>query len=252
MEKILFCFNRFKALQIEITIFISSILGIIFSIFGYCYIPFEIDSIYHKIIFSINFPLLFLIGLISSIFIFFRLKYMINDKYNLFFYFLSLGLVIICMIELILNIINDSLIINNMYYNDYFSKIKKYKKFQKLSKNKWIISIIIMIILIINFFSLILLSLSQNLRIHLQIDGSFHNYLLAIKLEEKMAQNKTMENNSGFSSDININIDEIIKNKKGKKNKTMQIDFKNYKDNNMEIIIDNNKMNNGLVKNEQK
>ena len=251
METILFCFNRFRALQIEISIFISSLLGIIFSIFGYYYIPFEIDSIYHKIVFSINFPLLFLISLISIIFIFFRLKYMINDKYNVLFYFLSLGLVIICMIELILNIINDSLIINNMYYNDYFSKIKKYKNIKKLSKNKWIISIIIMIILIINFFSLILLSLSQNLRIHLQIDGSFHNYLLAIKLEEKMAQNKMAENSSEFSSEININVDGLIKNKKGKKNKPEQIDLKIYKDNNMEIIIDNNKINNNLVKNEQ-
>ena len=196
MEKILLCFNHFRALQIEITILISSILGILFTIFGYFYIPFEIDSNYHKIIFSINFPLLFLISLISLIFIKFRLKYMINDKYNLYFYFLSLGLVILCMVEFILNIINDSLIINNMYYNDLFYKNKKYKNIKKLSKNKWVISIIIMIILIINFFSLILLSLSQNLRIHLQIDGSFHNYLLALKLEEKISKNQIIENNS--------------------------------------------------------
>lgn len=133
-----------------------------------------------------------------------------------------------------------------------FYKNKKYKNIKKLSKNKWVISIIIMIILIINFFSLILLSLSQNLRIHLQIDGSFHNYLLAIKLEEKMAKNKMAENSSEFSSEININVDGLIKNKKGKKNKPEQIDLKSYKDNNMEIIIDNNKINNNLVKNEQK
>ena len=252
MEKILFCFNYFRAIQIEITIFISSILAIIFSIFGYFYIPFEIDSKYHKIIFSTNFPLLFLISLISIIFIIFRLKYMINEKYNIF-YFLSIGLVIICMVILILNIINDSLIINNMYFNDFFSKNKKYKNIKKLSKNKWIITVIIMIILIINFFFLILLSLSQNLRIHLQIDGSFHNYLLALKIEEKISKNKMYENNSEFSSQLNINdMNEQINNKKEKKNKSNLIDLKNKKNNDIEIIIDNNRMSNNLVKNEQK
>ena len=110
-----------------------------------------------------------------------------------------------------------------------------------------------MIILIINFFFLILLSLSQNLRIHLQIDGSFHNYLLALKIEEKISKNKMYENNSEFSSQLNINdMNEQINNKKEKKNKSNLIDLKNKKNNDIEIIIDNNRMSNNLVKNEQK
>ena len=114
MESILVCFNRFKALHIEISIFISSILVILFTTFGLLFIPFEIDSKFHKVLFSINLPISFIIILLSIIFIFFRLKYMINDKYNKYFYILSLGLIILCMIELLLNLVNDSLIINSL------------------------------------------------------------------------------------------------------------------------------------------
>lgn len=237
MESILICFNRFKALHIEISIFISSILVILFTTFGLLFIPFEIDSKFHKVLFSINLPISSIIILLSIIFIFFRLKYMINDKYNKYFYILSLGLIILCMIELLINLVNDSLIINNMYYNDYY--YSKNKKKKKLSKTQWFNSIFILFILNIIFFSLILLALSQNLRIHLQIDGSFHNYILAIKLEEEeSAKNKKIENDSEFITNIDKN---DIKNKKQnikeKSIKSSQLDLKH--DLSVEVKIDN-------------
>ena len=126
---------------------------------------------------------------------------MINNKYNKYFYILSLGLLTVCLTELLINIVNDSLIINNMYYNDYY--YSKNKKNKKLSKFQWFNSIFSLMILMVIFFSLILLAISQNLRIHLQIDGSFHNYKLAIKLEEECAKN--MKNNSEFIADVDIN-----------------------------------------------
>ena len=227
MESILLCYNRFRALQIEITIFFSSILGIILTCFGLILIPFEIDSKNHKIIFIINIPLFFLIILITVIFIIFRLKSMINDKYNLYFYFLSLGLIILCVIELFLNLINNSIIINNMYYNDYFAKNKKLKNIKKLTVIQWIQSMAIIIILMINFFSLILLSLSENLRINLQINGSYHDYTLAIKLERENAQKQSGDNYSIFTNDTSIN--NFSKILKEKNIKSSQINIKNQK-----------------------
>ena len=89
------------------------------------------------------------------------------------------------------------------------------------------------------FFSLILLALSQNLRIHLQIDGSFHNYILAIKLEEEeSAKNKKIENDSEFITNIDKNdIKNKKKNIKEKSIKSSQLDLKH--DLSVEVKIDN-------------
>ena len=246
MESILLCYNRFTALQIEISILISSIIGIICTFLGLIYIPFEIDSKIYKILFISNFPLSFIIIIISLILIIFRLKYMINNTYNIYFYGISFGLIIICMTQLILNLVNNSLIINNMYYNDYFAKFKKYKNIKKLTKSQGIKSIIIIIILLINFFSLILLSLSDNLRINLQIDGSYNDYLKAVKLEEEYAKNKSKIDESELTQDLSIN--SIGQNKKEKDLKSSQINLKNDKDISLEIKVDNNNvMNKKLV-----
>ena len=239
------CFNRFKALQIDISIFISSLIGIIFTFLGLLFIPFEIDLKIYKIVFILNIPISFIIILISLIFIIFRLKYMINNQYNIFFYNLSLVLILLSLIQLISNLVNDSLIINNMYYNDYFAKYKKYTKNKKINKIQWINSIIIIILLIINFFSLILLALSENLRINLQIDGSYHNYLKAIKLEEEYAKNKSKYDDTEITQDLSLN--SLDKNKK-EKNIKSNLNLKNNKDISFEIKVNNNEMNKNLVK----
>ena len=173
---------------------------------------------------------------------------MINNKYNIFFYYLSLVLILLSMIQLISNLVNDSLIINNMYYNDYFAKFKKYTKIKKLNKNQWINSIIIIIFLIINFFSLILLALSENLRINLQIDGSYHNYLKAIKLEEEYAKNKNKDNDSEITMDLSLNALDKNKKEKDKKSSQINLKIKNIEEPSIEIKVSNNKMNKNLVK----
>ncbi len=152
---------------------------------------------------------------------------MINYKYNSYFYFLSLGLIFLCVIELLLNLINNSFIINNMYYNDYFAKNKKLKDIKKLTVNQWIKSMSIIIILTVNFFSLILLALSENLRINLQINGSYHDYILAIKMEKENAQKQSGDNYSIFTNDTSIN--NFSKISKEKNIKLSQINIKNQK-----------------------
>ena len=234
------CFNRFNALQIDISIIISSIIGIIVTFLGLLFIPFEIDLKIYKIIFIFNIPLSFIIIFISLIFRIFRLKYIMNNRYNIFSYYLSLVLILLCMIELISNLVNDSLIINNMYYNDYFAKFKKYTKIKKLNKSQWINSIIIILFLIINFFSLILLALSENLRINLQIDGSYHDYLKSIKAEEEYAKNKSKDNDVEITQDLSLN--SLGGNKKEK-----NLNIKNNKDISIEINVSNNKINKKLV-----
>ena len=198
MESILLCYNRLRAIQIEIIIFISSIIGIILTTLGILYIPFEIDSITYKKILIINIPISFLIIIFIILFIISRLKYLINDKYNSFFCFLSLGLVLLCLTELISNLINSSLIITNIYYKYYYDK-------NKITKIQWIYTLIIIILIIINFFSLVLLSLSENLRINLGINGSYQNYKLAIKLENEIQKSKNNDNESDYTQDISLN-----------------------------------------------
>ena len=242
MECLLLCYNNLRALQIEIAIFISSILGVILTFLGLLFIPFEIDSKIHKLIFLLNYPLSIFIIIISMIFFFCRIKYIINDKYNIYFYFLSLFLIILCVLELILNLVNNSLIINNMYYNDYFANNKLVKTKKALTKIQWIFTVSLICILIINLFSLILLSLSENLRINLQIDGSYSNYLLAIKKEEEYIAKENEQNSKNLPSDSSIN--NIKSQKKEKNNQGIQssiIFLKEEKVDNLEVKVDNNK-----------
>ena len=213
MQTYLFFLDKLSALVLEIIINIVSIFGILISFYGLSKIPFYIEKKLVKAIFYMNIPFFIIILLISLIFIVLRKLRLINNKLNQCSYYLSITLISLSLLGFILNVIIDTLLINNMYF--YNSKAKK-NNTTRLNSNEWRDTILVIIFLLIIYFSFIFLALSDNLRINLKIDDSYYQYQLAIEEE--------------------INIEKNQPNPKPKESK------EKMKDNNKEIYV-NNKVN---------
>jgi hypothetical protein len=220
MQVFICILDKFTALTLELIMGFFSIIGIIISFYGINKIPFYIDKILFKHIFTINIPFLIIILFILCLFILFRKFRLINNKLNNCCNYLSIILVSISLLGFLLNLIVDIFIINNVYFYD--KKAKKNKSAQ-LTDKEWNDTVMVILFTFIIYLALIFLSLSDNLRINLKIDDSYYKYQLAIEEEinnEKLEnanqlntiKDKPKENNAmneikekPNKSDININ-----------------------------------------------
>lgn len=187
MQTFLIILDKISALVLEFIIGFFSIIGIFLSFYGLSTIPFYIEHKLIKITFSINILLFIIILLISLIFILFRKLYLINNKLNLLCYYLSIIIISFSLLGFIINVVIDTILINDMYFFD--QKAKKNKTIELTSK-QWKDTIIVVIIIFIMFLLFIFLGLSDNLRIHLKIDDSYYIYQLAIEEERKIENNQ--------------------------------------------------------------
>ena len=220
MQVFICILDKFTALTLELIMGFFSIIGIIISFYGINKIPFYIDKILFKHIFTINIPFLIIILFILCLFILFRKFRLINNKLNNCCNYLSIILVSISLLGFLLNLIVDIFIINNVYFYD---KKAKRNKSKQLTDKEWSDTVMVILFTFIIYLALIFLSLSDNLRINLKIDDSYYKYQLAIEEEinnEKLEnanqlntiKDKPKENNAmndikekPNKSDININ-----------------------------------------------
>ena len=245
MQTFLYFLDKLPALVIEFLLGIFSIIGIILTYYGLSNIPFYINKKIYQNIFDSNIILFYVIISISLIFIFLRLFHYINHKLNRICYYLSMILIIICLLGFIINAINDSFIINNMYFYD--NKANK-NKLNKLTNKQWKETILALVFIIIIYFSFIFLALSDNLRINLKIDDSYYSYQLAIEEEIK---NENSEQNIRKMYLENQKNNNINNNKEQEVNEKPDIN-KNNINNIGEEITSGNEFNKNLEQNEEK
>ena len=220
MQTFLCFFDKLSALVIEILLLICTILGILMTFYGLSNIPFDVGKKGFQIFFEFNIIFISLALLIILIFILLRIINLINSKFNKICYYLSIGLISLSVLGFTINIINDTLILINLYY---YNQKSKRKNLKQLTKKQWQDTIIVFVVIFLVYFALIFLSLSDNLRVYLKIDDSYIQYQLAIeedlnnkentidniKKMNKMKSNNLSENNG--IDNINQNI-EVVKN----------------------------------------
>ena len=211
MQVFICILDKFTALTLELIMGFFSIIGIIISFYGINKIPFYIDKILFKHIFTINIPFLIIILFILCLFILFRKFRLINNKLNNCCNYLSIILVSISLLGFLLNLIVDIFIINNVYFYD---KKAKRNKSKQLTDKEWSDTVMVILFTFIIYLALIFLSLSDNLRINLKIDDSYYKYQLAI--EEEINNEKNIQNNMGMNINNDNKINNIIE-KIGKK-----------------------------------
>ena len=188
MQVFICILDKFTALTLELIMVFFTIFGIILSFYGVNKIPFYIDKILFKHIFTTNIPFLIIILLILCIFILFRKLRLINNKLNTCCYYLSIIIIIISLLGFILNLIVDIFILNNLYFYD---KKAKRNKATPLTDKEWKDTLMVLLFIFVTYIVLIFLSLSDNLRINLKINDSYYQYQLAI---EEEINNEKIEN----------------------------------------------------------
>ena len=223
MQTFLCFFDKLSALVIEILLLICTILGILMTFYGLSNIPFDIGKKGFQIFFEFNIIFISLALLIILIFILLRIINLINSKFNKICYYLSIGLISLSVLGFTINIINDTLILINLYY---YNQKSKRKNLKQLTKKQWQDTIIVFVVIFLVYFALIFLSLSDNLRVYLKIDDSYIRYQQAIE------------------EDINNNENTIENIKRMNQMKSNNLNEKNGNNINKNIEVVNNEMNN--------
>ena len=181
---LLLCYNYFSSLAIQIANIVLSIIGTIITNLGLSKIPFHIDSYIYKFCFKLNILYFIIIILINISFFVFSYLDLINDSLNLIAYILSIVEIYTSIFGIISNFINNFLILDNMKIYQNLANIKKDKKHPLLTDKQILLTKLIIIAIFFIMINLILLSFSDNLRISLQINGSYSNYKKSKKKEK--------------------------------------------------------------------
>ena len=155
MQVFICILDKFTALTLELIMGFFTIFGIILSFYGVNKIPFYIDKILIKHIFTTNIPFLIIILLILCIFILFRKLRLINNKLNICCYYLSIILIMISLLGFILNLIVDIFILNNLYF---YEKKKKRNKNTPLTDKEWKDTLMVLLFIFFTYLFLIFLS----------------------------------------------------------------------------------------------
>ena len=187
VTSILLCFNYLNAYIIEAGTIIFSCLGALNLYFTQKKLPWYADSLLERKIFlfsSICF--LIIIFFLSIIKAFFRFKGIIKSQCNCFSFYLSL----ICIFSSLFGFITDLflyvLLMTNMKYYNLAIKSKKSLQNKKLvTDQEWTNTIISMILSSLIWIILLLLTMSDNLRIDLKINDSYNKYLKALEDAKK-------------------------------------------------------------------
>jgi hypothetical protein len=182
---LLLCYNYFSSLAIQIANIVLSIIGTIITNLGLSKIPFHIDSYIYKFCFKLNILYFIIIILINISFFVFSYLDLINDSLNLIAYILSIVEIYTSVFGLISNFINDFLFLDSMTMYQKLAINKRRKNYPLLTDAQVLLTILIIITIFCIWINSILLSFSDNLLISLQINGSYSNYKLSKKIEEK-------------------------------------------------------------------
>ena len=202
VTSILLCFNYLNAYIIEAGTIIFSCLGALNLYFTQKKLPWYADSLLERKIFlfsSICF--LIIIFFLSIIKAFFRFKGIIKSQCNCFSFYLSLICIFSSLFGLITDLFMYVLLMTNMKYYNLAIKSKKSLQNKKLvTDQEWTNTIISMILSLLIWVMLILLAMSDNLRIDLKTNASYNKYLEAIDDAKKdnVPENETSEVLRGY------------------------------------------------------
>ena len=254
MSHFLLCFNYLNAYTIELLIFFTSLLGIANAYFSHLLIPWDVLPWDFELRFKIlNIFLFCVILLFLTPIIFLRLKGLINNNCNSNSFYISLVGIVSSCFGVGITIYFNILILKNM--NKYELNSKNKIRNKKIPKQDWIKTIILISIISFIWIILLILTISDSLRIEKQTNGSYSSYLSAIKEEKKHYE---LENRKiGFKRKKNKKNSkkkekEEIENKKGEiNNKVIQTEsaIQMNEDAIKEIIC--NKINVNMINNEE-
>lgn len=220
------CFNKLIALHIEILTGILIFIGIIIDIFGKNCIPFDsTDNDILKLFFDLNFYFFIFIFIPLILFVILRVKLLVNisTKMNRICLCLSLFQMVTGIFGFIFHFVSSVFIINGLIS---FEKVIKKKlkenikvKDQLMTTGQWTKIIFILTSIFIIWVLIMMLLISEIIRIFLKINGPYKDYKKALKEENQYinAINYSDSNASGININKKKLKKQIIKSKKEEK-----------------------------------
>lgn len=231
---LLLCYYFFSAFYIQITSYFLTIIGIILTKIGVHKMPFKKNFDIYEIFFNINIPYFLFIIFFKVIFLIFRCIDVMNNDLNLWGYGLSIIEIYVSAFGIVTNIINDSMI----WYNIYFEKGSKNNITNEELKNMKIYLLSIIFI----WINILFLSITDNVLINLKINDSYYHYNKSKKTEIKISTNLKLEEERKKPKLINI-ITKITDKKKDKNQNNNHIIKPNEIEQSINHIKNNNSQN---------
>jgi len=250
---ILLCYIKFPPMLIEISTSILSLIGGVLIYYGLYEIPFHSIDKYFKLLFTMNIPFFILLMITNILFIFFRYFDKINNEFNLWCYYISMSEIIISTVNLILNLIYDTFVIQEIINI-------------VLTRKEWLFTKIILSLILFILINILLMNVTDNFLISLKINGSYCQYEMAIEAENNINKKKEENDNnegstdesSGNTSNNNnnkrvstsaINVNDIISNSNNDHIKIDLNNLNNINENNVSILVNNNLNKSNLIEN---
>lgn len=186
---LLLCFNYLRADTIESLLMILSLIGTILSILGIIFIPWKVTSSTFEILFMLTLVFIAMSLIVSIIFYCLRLKLKISKRriskiaistiiFIVLFSFLSLIFMIIIAIGVVSQINNKEVYQTVEIIEQTGETVTISEKSEDIAKNsEKIVSVIIISILIFIWLIIILLWTSEYVRLILNIEGSYKEYM---------------------------------------------------------------------------
>ena len=217
ISKIFFCcLNSKRTKYIEIILLFLNLLCFIFYILFFSTISWSFIHILNQLLYYLDFIFLLINIIINIYIIYIRRKRLINSRKNDIAKALSLSIILICSIALILNCFASYNILKSI--NNY-DKNQNMIKHNNDNKKKYISSVTFIIIINIIWFLILLLWISDFIRIKIKSEDTFYNYLKKKAFKKNLYlfnEDYLKESSQQLQNSQNKNMKSKIKNNRNK------------------------------------
>ena len=217
ISKIFFCcLNSKRTKYIEIILLFLNLLCFIFYILFFSTISWSFIHILNQLLYYLDFIFLLINIIINIYIIYIRRKRLINSRKNDIAKALSLSIILICSIALILNCFASYNILKSI--NNY-DKNQNMIKHNNDNKKKHISSVTFIIIINIIWFLILLLWISDFIRIKIKSEDTFYNYLKKKAFKKNLYlfnEDYLKESSQQLQNSQNKNMKSKIKNNRNK------------------------------------
>ena len=217
ISKIFFCcLNSKRTKYIEIILLFLNLLCFIFYILFFSTISWSFIHILNQLLYYLDFIFLLINIIINIYIIYIRRKRLINSRKNDIAKALSLSIILISSIALILNCFASYNILKSI--NNY-DKNQNMIKHNNDNKKKYISSVTFIIIINIIWFLILLLWISDFIRIKIKSEDTFYNYLKKKAFKKNLYlfnEDYLKESSQQLQNSQNKNMKSKIKNNRNK------------------------------------
>ena len=223
IKSLVCCLNSKRSKNIEYILATFNITCLIFYFIGKLSMPWSILPLKSQTLFSFGIFMLILSLLVNFLFILLRSKKLINDQLNSISFILSIIMIFVCCLNII------------MHLSLYYIVLKQSKLETKISNIKYKFSFLLLIIIFINWLCILIVWITDSIRIKIKTEDSYNNYLKKKFFTKRFVSfceeiNRSSRNNNDHVENL-LNNNSIFRQNKDKNNSiNFNIDNSNITD----------------------